>query len=112
MDSRTHVMEEREQTRDGREPSPLRVEPLTDFSRADARRAMDAALAQVAPQLGQTYYPIVNGQTMHTAATFDSVNPSHSKQIVGRCGRATAEQAKHAIEVAKAVFPAWRDTDP
>ena len=44
--------------------SPFRVEPLTDFSRAEARRAMDAALAQVVPQLGRTYPPIINGQTV------------------------------------------------
>ncbi|MGH7171905.1 MAG: aldehyde dehydrogenase family protein, partial [Gemmataceae bacterium] len=92
--------------------SPFHVEPLTDFSRAEARRAMDAALAQVMPQLGQTYLPIVNGQTVHTAATFDSLNPSHRQQIVGRCGQASAEQAKEAVAAAKSAFPAWRDTDP
>ncbi len=90
---------------------PFRVEPLTDFSRPEARRAMDAALAQVTLQLGRTYYPVINGQTVHTAATFGSVNPSHSKQIVGHCGRASPEQAKEAVAAAKAAFPAWRDTD-
>src|SRR5690242_8330811 len=106
MDSRKHVAENRGQaTHDGRRDgasdaldlSPFQVEPLTDFSRAEARRAMDTALAQVAPQLGRTYPPVVNGQVTHTAATFDSVNPSHSTQIVGRCGRASVEQAKEAI---------------
>jgi RHH-type proline utilization regulon transcriptional repressor/proline dehydrogenase/delta 1-pyrroline-5-carboxylate dehydrogenase len=92
-------------------PPPFRVEPLTDFSRAEARRAMDAALAQVAGQLGRTYAPVVNGRDIPTAATFDSVNPSHSKQIVGRCGRATTEQAREAIAAAKAAFAAWRDTE-
>jgi len=120
MDSRTHVAyHSPSTTHDSRHngssdvlgPSPFRVEPLTDFSRAEARRAMDAALTQVTPQLGRTYPPIINGRAVHTSATFDSVNPSHSKQIVGRCGRASVEQAKEAVAVAKAAFPAWRDTE-
>ncbi|MHB1423401.1 MAG: L-glutamate gamma-semialdehyde dehydrogenase [Gemmataceae bacterium] len=92
--------------------SPFRVEPLTDFSRAEARRAMDDALAQVAPQLGRTYPPIINGRAVATAATFDSLNPSHSKQLVGRCGRSSVEQANEAVAVAGTAFPAWRDTEP
>jgi RHH-type proline utilization regulon transcriptional repressor/proline dehydrogenase/delta 1-pyrroline-5-carboxylate dehydrogenase len=120
MDSFPHVTEHparnssdgrRDGSTDGPDISPFRVEPLTDFSRAEARRAMDAALAQVAPQLGRTDPPILNGQPVHTATTFDSVNPSHSKQIVGRCGRASAEQAKEAVAIAAATFPAWRDTE-
>jgi RHH-type proline utilization regulon transcriptional repressor/proline dehydrogenase/delta 1-pyrroline-5-carboxylate dehydrogenase len=92
--------------------SSFRNEPLTDFSRAEARRAMDAALAQVMAQLGRMYPPIINGQAVATAATFDSLNPSHCKQIIGRCGRANVEQANAAVAAAKAAFPAWRDTDP
>jgi RHH-type proline utilization regulon transcriptional repressor/proline dehydrogenase/delta 1-pyrroline-5-carboxylate dehydrogenase len=91
---------------------PFQVEPLTDFSRAEARRSMDAALDQVVPQLGRSYPPVITDQAVHTAATFDSVNPSHSKQIVGLCGRAGAEQAKEAIAAAKTAFAAWRDTAP
>src|SRR6185437_6031546 len=102
-------------TRDGSADAsrfpPFRVEPLTDFSRAEARRAMDAALAQVTPQLGQTDPPVINIHPFHTDGTFDSVNPSHRKHIVGRCGRASAAQANAAVAAAKAAFPAWRDTD-
>jgi RHH-type proline utilization regulon transcriptional repressor/proline dehydrogenase/delta 1-pyrroline-5-carboxylate dehydrogenase len=90
---------------------PFRIEPLTDFSRAEARRAMDAALAQVAPQLGRTYFPIINGHASRTEATFDSLNPSHCKEIVGRCGRASVEQAREAVVAAKAAFASWRDTE-
>jgi RHH-type proline utilization regulon transcriptional repressor/proline dehydrogenase/delta 1-pyrroline-5-carboxylate dehydrogenase len=120
MNSRTQVTHDStlamhdkqcEGTSADRHVSPYRVEPLTDFSRAEARRAMDAALAQVAPQLGRTYPPIINGQAIPTAAAFDSLNPSHCKQIVGRCGRASPEQANEAVAAAKAAFPAWRDTE-
>jgi RHH-type proline utilization regulon transcriptional repressor/proline dehydrogenase/delta 1-pyrroline-5-carboxylate dehydrogenase len=119
MDLRQHVTIDPGRTHDSRRDgssdavhfSSFQIEPLTDFSRAEARRAMDTALADVASQLGRTYLPIVNGQSVHTAAAFDSVNPSHCTQVVGRCGRASIEQAKGAIAAAKAAFPAWRGTD-
>jgi RHH-type proline utilization regulon transcriptional repressor/proline dehydrogenase/delta 1-pyrroline-5-carboxylate dehydrogenase len=105
QDARRHV------SSDADGLSPFRVEPLTDFHREEARRAMDDTLSQVAAQLGRTYPPVVGGRSIPTEATFDSVNPSHSKQIVGRCGRASVAQAKEAVAAAKAAFPAWRDTD-
>lgn len=103
---------QRDGARDVGTVTPFRVEPLTDFSRAEARVAMDDAIVQVGLQLGHTYPPVINGQTVPTASAFDSLNPSHSRQIVGRCGRATAEQAEQAVAAAKAAFPAWRDTEP
>jgi RHH-type transcriptional regulator, proline utilization regulon repressor / proline dehydrogenase / delta 1-pyrroline-5-carboxylate dehydrogenase len=87
-------------------------EPLADFAKEEARQKMQAALQQVAGQLGRTYPPIIDGKTVPTEELIDSVNPSHVKQIVGRIGCATAAQAEHAIAVAKAAFPAWRDTEP
>ncbi len=39
----------------------------------------------------------------------ESVNPSHSKQIVGRVASATVENANAAIAAAFAAFAAWRD---
>jgi RHH-type proline utilization regulon transcriptional repressor/proline dehydrogenase/delta 1-pyrroline-5-carboxylate dehydrogenase len=47
-----------------------------------------------------------------TAATLDSLNPSHAQEVVGRAGRATVEDARAAVAAARAAFPAWRDTDP
>lgn len=86
-------------------------EPLTDFSRAEARQQMQAALEAVGRQLGATYPPIVDGQRVETREALESVNPSHQRQVVGRFGRASAEQAKQAVEAAARAFPAWRDTD-
>jgi RHH-type proline utilization regulon transcriptional repressor/proline dehydrogenase/delta 1-pyrroline-5-carboxylate dehydrogenase len=93
-----------------RHPSSFRNEPLTDFSRAEARESMRQALAAVAGQLGTSYPLVINGQPFQTEAWIESLNPSHCRQIVGRCGRATAAQARQAIEVARAAFGAWRDT--
>ena len=86
-------------------------EPITDFSRADARAAMRAALAQVRKAFGQTYPLIVGGRPVVTEATLTSVNPSRSAEIVGICAQANAEQAAAAVATAVETFPAWRDRD-
>ena len=92
----------------------FRNEPLTDFSREEARAGDAAALwHEVKPQLGRTYPPVIGKQAgARPRRLLDSVNPSHHPQIVGRCGRATAAQAEQAIAAAAAAFPGWRDTEP
>jgi RHH-type proline utilization regulon transcriptional repressor/proline dehydrogenase/delta 1-pyrroline-5-carboxylate dehydrogenase len=87
------------------------VEPLTDFSREEARQAMGRAIQEVAGQFGRTYPLVIDGRPV-TTATIDSLNPSHKSQVVGRCGRATPEQTRQAVEAAYRAFPAWRDADP
>ncbi|HMF11934.1 MAG TPA: L-glutamate gamma-semialdehyde dehydrogenase, partial [Gemmataceae bacterium] len=84
--------------------------PVIDFSRAEAREAMAAALRDVGQQLGQSYPLVVAGKNTLTETTIDSVNPSHCRQVVGRCASATAEHARQAVEAAKTAFPSWRDT--
>jgi RHH-type proline utilization regulon transcriptional repressor/proline dehydrogenase/delta 1-pyrroline-5-carboxylate dehydrogenase len=97
---------------DGRPPDAFRNEPLTDFSREEARQAMRSALDAVQGRLGGAYPLVIGGTAVTTAATVDSLNPSHFLQVVGRCGRASAKQAHQAVSVAKQAFPTWRDTDP
>ena len=92
--------------------SALPNEPLSDFSREDARHAMRQALDEVARQLGRTYPPVILNQPVPTEQSLDSVNPSHFRQVVGHCGRATAAQAEQAVAAAQAAFPVWRDTAP
>jgi RHH-type proline utilization regulon transcriptional repressor/proline dehydrogenase/delta 1-pyrroline-5-carboxylate dehydrogenase len=86
-------------------------EPVADFSREENRTAMAAALREVGNQLGRLYPLVIGGQTITTDSTIDSVNPSHCRQVVGRCGRATPEHARQAIAAALRAFPAWRDTE-
>ena len=90
--------------------SPLTLEPLTDFSREESRRAMRTALDQVSRQLGGDFPPVIDNKPVTTPVLLDSLNPSHKKQIVGRYGRSSPEQAQQAISSASRAFPAWRDT--
>jgi len=92
----------------------IRNEPLIDFSREDARQAMSRALESVAHEISasRTYPAVINNRTADAGQTFDSVNPSHYRQVVGRCGRSTVRQAEEAIAAAAAAFAGWRDTEP
>src|SRR5205823_2788616 len=89
-------------------------EPLIDFSREDARQAMSRALESVAHEVAasRTYPAVINNRAADAGQTFDSVNPSHYRQVIGRCGRSTVRQAEEAIAAAAAAFAAWRDTEP
>ncbi len=86
-------------------------EPLADFSRADHRQAMQDALAEVRRQFGQTYPLVINGKSITTTDTIDSVNPSHQREIVGKCGKATKQHAEQALLAARQAFASWRDVD-
>jgi RHH-type proline utilization regulon transcriptional repressor/proline dehydrogenase/delta 1-pyrroline-5-carboxylate dehydrogenase len=85
-------------------------EPLTDFSREDMRRMMQVALDEIKTQFGRFYQPVIGGQEIKTEATLDSLNPSHKRQVVGKCGKATVAQAEQAIVAARSAFPGWRGT--
>ncbi len=92
-------------------PEPaFRNEPLADFSREENRRLMIQALEDVKKLLGGEYPAILAGRAAPTSTWIESLNPSHQRQIVGKCARTTPLQAKQAIEAASAAFPAWRDT--
>jgi len=88
----------------------LQNEPLTDFSLEEARNAMQDALDQVNAQLGRSYPLKIGGTEVKTDTTLDSINPSHKRQVVGKCGKASADHAKQALAAAMSAFPAWRDT--
>jgi RHH-type proline utilization regulon transcriptional repressor/proline dehydrogenase/delta 1-pyrroline-5-carboxylate dehydrogenase len=96
------------------EARPVRFhnEPPSDFARADVRQKMQAALDRVRGEFGKTYPLVINGQSVSTAETIDSLNPSHSSLVVGKVAKATVAHAEQAIKAAKDAFDGWRDTEP
>jgi len=82
----------------------------TDYAIADERDTATEAMNRVRQQLGQCYNPIINGETVHTETSLDSVNPSQPSQLVGKVGMASVAQADAAIAAAKAAFPSWAAT--
>ena len=86
----------------------FRNEPLTDFSRPDNRRAMEAALAQVRGELGREYDLRIGAERLRSPDKLHSYNPSRPQEVVGVFQRATKEQAEKAIQVAYEKFSSWR----
>ncbi|OKH37142.1 L-glutamate gamma-semialdehyde dehydrogenase [[Phormidium ambiguum] IAM M-71] len=80
----------------------------TDYADKAKREKAQEAYRIVRGQLGKTYLPLVNGKYENTGETFDSVNPSNPKEIVGKIGLLSVEQAEQALKAAKAAFPEWR----
>ncbi|NJN20844.1 MAG: L-glutamate gamma-semialdehyde dehydrogenase [Leptolyngbya sp. RL_3_1] len=94
------------------QPEALPFTPAanTNYAIAAARDAATTALAAVKQQLGQAYWPWVNGEALTTAASLDSVNPSEPTERVGLVGQVDIEQAEAAIAAAKEAFQTWRRT--
>ena len=90
----------------------IKNEPLADFSQDADRQAMQDALAAVRRQLGQPCPLVIAGKKIATSDTIDSINPSHLREVVGKCGKATKQHAEDAIKAAHAAFPSWRDVEP
>ena len=90
-------------------PKTFDNEPTTDFAIQAGRDAMQAALENVAADLGRSYPLWVNGTPIETVDTMDSVNPSRHSQIVGTCALATRDDTRQAVEFAANAWPAWRD---
>jgi RHH-type transcriptional regulator, proline utilization regulon repressor / proline dehydrogenase / delta 1-pyrroline-5-carboxylate dehydrogenase len=84
-------------------------EPHADFSRADARDAVVAALAAVRGRLGADQPLVIGGRRVETAERIVSVNPSRVAEIVGRVAAAGAAEIDQAVAAAVRAFPAWRD---
>ncbi|MGC1307879.1 MAG: L-glutamate gamma-semialdehyde dehydrogenase [Phormidesmis sp.] len=82
----------------------------TDYAIASLRSDATASLKTVQQQLGQTYWPTINGEPVETAETVPSVNPCNPDEIVGTIGQINIEQADQAVEAAKAAFTAWKKT--
>lgn len=80
----------------------------TDYADKAKREKAQEAYRIVKGQLGKSYLPLVNGKYENTAESFDSVNPSNPKEIVGKIGLLSVEQAEQALKAAKAAFPEWR----
>ncbi len=82
----------------------------TDFARAENRRKMTGAIDYVRQEDGRTYPPVINGQSISTRNWFDSHNPSHPNEIVGRVAQATTADVDRAVAAARKAFRHWRAT--
>jgi RHH-type proline utilization regulon transcriptional repressor/proline dehydrogenase/delta 1-pyrroline-5-carboxylate dehydrogenase len=89
--------------------APFANEPPTDFSRADARETMTAALNEVR-ETDRKPLLLIGGKRVEPGHWIESINPSHKSQTVGKFASATVKQAHQAVAAAKAALNGWRET--
>ena len=87
--------------------TPFVNEPFIDFTAAENKRAMEAALADVESMLGREYDMVIGGRRLKTGDKIISANPARPAQIVGIHQRAEAGLAEEVIAAAHDAFPAW-----
>src|SRR5882762_10237847 len=85
-------------------------EAFIDFTKAENRAAMEAALKKVAGEFGREYPMYIAGQKVTTTEKMKSTNPSRPSQVIGVFQKASAEQANHAVEAAHKYFDTWKRT--
>ena len=89
-------------------PTEFVNEAFVDFSKAENRAAMEAALKKVASEFGKEYPMYIGGKAVITTAKMMSTNPSHPKQVIGVFQSASAQQAAEAIVAANKAFESWK----
>ncbi|MEX2104032.1 MAG: L-glutamate gamma-semialdehyde dehydrogenase, partial [Bacilli bacterium] len=77
-----------------------RNEPFTDFSNEQNKKAFQAALDQVAAELGKDYDLIIGAERIKTDAKITSINPANKDEVVGTVSKATHDLAEKAMKVA------------
>ncbi len=88
--------------------SEFRNEPLTDFSKSENKAAMEAALATVKAEFGREYPVVIGGQRITGLKTYQSINPSHKSEIIGRFNKATKQHVEDALGAAWKAFDSWK----
>jgi 1-pyrroline-5-carboxylate dehydrogenase len=83
-------------------------EPFIDFSNAENRRAMEAALKKVASEFGTEYPMWIAGKRVITPEKRQSTNPSKPAQVIGVFQHATEQMASEAVEAANKYFDTWK----
>ena len=86
----------------------FRNEPLTDFSKPEHKAAMEAALEKVKGELGREYPLVIGGERITGLKTFESINPAHKEQLLGKFQKGTRQHVERAIEEAWTAFESWK----
>src|ERR1700733_5249192 len=90
--------------------TPFVNEAFVDFTTAENKRAMQAALVEVENNLGREYDLIIGGKRLQTVGKIVSINPARPVQVIGIHQRAGAEHVEEAMEAAQTAFANWSKT--
>lgn len=87
--------------------STFRNQPPVDFSRAENRDAMQAAIDEVREQLGSIYPLVIGGERIETGEYFASFDPAMRTRVVGKMTAGQEPHAQAAVAAAKSAFAGW-----
>ncbi|MGH2446011.1 MAG: aldehyde dehydrogenase family protein [Candidatus Limnocylindria bacterium] len=76
----------------------------------ELQAAFDAALERARAELGRTYPMIIGSERRLSDDTFEDRSPIDTDLVVARFPKGTRQDARDAIDAARASYPAWRDT--
>ena len=88
--------------------SEFKNEPLTDFTTPENKAAMEAALSTVRAEFGREYPVVIGGERITGLKTYESINPSHKSQLLGRFNKATKQHVEKALDAAWNAFESWK----
>src|SRR5258708_27193398 len=83
-------------------------EPTSGVNKPKNKRAMETALQAVRAELGRESPVVVGGERITGIKTFDSINPSHREQVLGRFNKGTKAHVEQAVEMAWKTFESWK----
>jgi 1-pyrroline-5-carboxylate dehydrogenase len=78
-----------------------------DFADAKTKRAMEAALVDVAAKLGREYELVIGGRRLKTERKIVSTNPARPAEVVGVHQAAGVEHVEPAMRAAQEAFAGW-----
>lgn len=90
--------------------TPFVNEAFVDFTSAENKRSMKAALVEVENDLGHEYDLIIGGKRLRTAGKIVSINPARPSQVIGIHQKAGAEHVEEAMQAAQTAFAIWSKT--
>jgi 1-pyrroline-5-carboxylate dehydrogenase len=83
-------------------------EALVDFSTPENKAAMEAAIAKVRGEIGREYPVVIGGERITGLSTWDSTNPAHKDEVLGRFNKGTRAHVEQAVEAAWKAFESWK----
>jgi len=83
-------------------------EALVDFTRPENKSAMEAAIAKVRGEIGREYPVVIGGERITGLSTWDSTNPAHKDEVLGRFNKGTRAHVEQAVEAAWKAFESWK----
>ena len=95
------------ETRAARTLPEFKNEALTDFTKAENKSAMEAALRKVKNEFGREFPLTIGGEKITGLKTFDSINPSHKDQLLAKFQKGGKAHVEKAVDAAWAAFASW-----